>query len=102
MSAQDVFSEMETFTNEEKDIINRIASGDLEGITKDDLDVYTRFETSKALANEKLQAELKALENETAAKIEQSKAVNDAAVANLEAQAELAKARLELVKNGQI
>ena len=102
MSAQDVFSEMETFTNEEKDVINRIASGDLEGITKDDLDVYTRFETSKALANEKLQAELKALEDETAAKIEQSKAVNDAAIANLEAQAELAKARLKAVQNGEI
>lgn len=93
---------METFTNEEKDVINRIASGNLEGITKDELDVYTRFQTSKALADEKLQAELQALKNETDAKIEQSKAVNDAAIANLEAQAELAKARLELVKNGQI
>lgn len=102
MSAQDIFAEMEMFTSEEKDIINRIANGNLEGITKEDLDVYTRYETSKALADEKLQAEMKALKDETAAKIEQSKAVNDAAIANLEAQAELAKARLELVKNGQI
>lgn len=102
MSAQDVFSEMETFTNEEKDVINRIASGDLERITKEDLDIYTRYETSKALADEKLQAELQALKDETAAKIEQSKAVNDAAVANLKAQAELAKARLKAVQDGQI
>lgn len=102
MSAQDVFAEMETFTNEEKDVINRISSGNLEGITKEDLDVYTRFQTSKAVADEKLQAELQALKDETTAKIEQSKTVNDAAIANLEAQAELAKARLELVKNGQI
>lgn len=93
---------METFTNEEMDVINRIASGNLEGITKEDLDVYTRFQTSNAIADEKLQAELQALKDETAAKIEQAQAVNDAAVANLEAQAELAKARLELVKNGQI
>ena len=102
MSAQDIFAEMESFTNEEKDVINKIASGDLEGITKEDLDVYTRFQTSKALANEKLQAELQALKDETEAKIEQSKAVNNAAVANLEAQRDLALARLELVKNGQI
>jgi hypothetical protein len=102
MTAQNIFSEMETFTNEEKDVINRIASGNLEGITKEDLDVYTRFQTSKAVADEKLQAELQALKDETAAKIEQAQAVNDAAVANLEAQRDLALARLEAVKNGQI
>ena len=102
MTAQDIFSEMESFTNEEKDVINKIASGDLEGITSADLEVYTRFQTSKAIADEKLQAELQALKDETAAKIEQSKAVNDAAVANLEAQRDLALARLEAVKNGQI
>ena len=102
MAAQDIFAEMESFTNEEKDIINRIASGDLEGITKDDLDVYTRFQTSKALADEKLQAELQALKDETNAKIEQAQALNGAAIANLEAQAELAKARLKVVQDGQI
>lgn len=102
MSAQNIFAEMESFTNEEKDVINKIASGDLEGITPEDLEVYTRFQTSNALADEKLQAELQALKDETAAKIEQSRAVNDAAVANLEAQAELAKARLKAVQDGQI
>lgn len=102
MTAQDIFAEMESFTNEEKDVINRIASGDLEGITSEDLEVYTRFQTSKAIADEKLQAELQALKDETAAKIEQAKAVNDAAIANLEAQAELAKARLKAVQDGQI
>lgn len=102
MTAQEIFAEMETFTNEEKDVINRIASGNLEGITKEDLDVYTRFQTSKAVADAKLQAELQALKDETAAKIEQSKAFNDAAVANLEAQRDLALARLEMVKHGEI
>lgn len=102
MNAQDVFSEMETFTNEEIDVINKIASGDLEDITPENLEVYTRFQTSKALADEKLQAELQALKDETTAKIEQAQAVNNAAVANLEAQRDLALARLEAVKNGQI
>ena len=102
MSAQDVFAEMESFTNEEIDVINKIASGDLEGITSADLEVYTRFQTSKAVADEKLQTELQALKDETTAKIEQAQAVNDAAVANLEAQRDLALARLEAVKNGQI
>lgn len=102
MTAQDIFAEMETFTNEEKDVINRIASGDLEGITPADLEVYTRFQTLKAVADAKLQAELQALKDETDAKIEQSKAVNDAAVANLEAQRNLALARLEMVKHGEI
>lgn len=102
MTAQEIFAEMESFTNEEIDVINKIASGDLEGITPADLDVYTRFQTSKAVADAKLQTELQALKDETAAKIEQSKAVNDAAVANLEAQAELAKARLKAVQDGQI
>ena len=102
MTAQDIFAEMETFTNEEIDVINKIASGDLEGITPADLEVYTRFQTSKAIADEKLQAELHALKDETEAKIEQSKAVHDAAIANLEAQRDLALAKLEAVKNGQI
>lgn len=102
MTAQDIFAEMESFTNEEKDIINRIASGDLERITKDDLDVYTRFQTSKAIADEKMQAELQVLKDETSIKIEQAQALNDAAIANLEAQRDLALARLEAVKNGQI
>lgn len=102
MNAQDVFSEMETFTNDEKDVINRIASGNLEDITPEDLEVYTRFQTSKALADKKLQAELQTLKDETNAKIEQAQALNDAAVANLEAQRDLALARLEAVKNGQI
>lgn len=102
MAAQEIFTEMETFTNEEIDIINKIASGDLEGITPADLEVYTRFQTSKAIADEKLQAELQALKDETDAKIEQTQALNDAAIANLEAQRDLALARLEAVKNGQI
>lgn len=102
MSAQNVFAEMETFTNEEIDVINKIASGVLEGITPADLEVYTRFQTSKAIADEKIRTELQALKDETDAKIEQSKAVNNAAVANLEAQRDLALARLEMVKNGQI
>lgn len=102
MAAQEIFAEMESFTNEEIDVINKIASGDLEGITPADLEVYTRFQTSKAIADEKLKTELQALKDETAAKIEQSKTVNDAAIANLEAQRDLALARLEAVKNGQI
>lgn len=102
MTAQDIFAEMETFTNDEKDVINKIASGDLEGITPEDLEVYTKFQTSKALADEKLQAELQALKDETNAKIEQAQALNDAAIANLEAQRDLALAKLEAVKNGQI
>lgn len=102
MSAQDIFAEMETFTNEEMDVINKIASGDLEGITPEDLEVYTRFKTSNAIADEKLQAELQALKDETDAKIEQAQELNAAAVANLEAQRDLALARLEMVKNGQI
>jgi len=102
MSAEKIFAEMESFTNEEIDVINKIASGDLEGITPEDLEVYTRFQTSKAVADEKLQAEIQALKDETNAKIEQMQAINDAAIANLEAQRDLALARLEAVKNGQI
>ena len=102
MTAQEIFAEMESFTNEEIDVINKIASGDLEGITPADLEVYTRFQTSKAIADEKLKTELQALKDETADKLEQSKTVNNAAIANLEAQRDLALARLEAVKNGQI
>lgn len=102
MSAQDIFAEIETFTNDEKAIVNRLASGDLEGITKAELEVYTRFQISKAIMNERLQSELNALKDETAAKLEQSQQLNDAAIANLEAQKQLALTRLEMVKNGQI
>ena len=102
MQIEEIISNMESFTNEEKDIINKMAVGEIEEITPEQLEIYTRYQVSKALAEERFQAEMQALKDETDAKIEQSKQVNNAAIANLEAQAALAQARLEAVKNGKI
>lgn len=102
MSVEDIMNKIERFTPEETDRINQLAAGSAENITDEDLKLYSRWQTSVALAQAQYEAERAAAEAEALARIEQARALNDAAVANLEAQRDLALARLEAVKNGQI
>lgn len=102
MKPEEIIGNMEQFTQEELARINELATNTAENITFEDMKLFSRWETSEAIANERFQAELKTLEAENAAKIEQSQQIADAAAANLQAQADLARARLEAVQNGQI
>ena len=104
MNTSDILNDLETFTANETDRINLIAAGALpdEEITLDDAKLFARWQTSNAIANERFQIEREAAQAEMRARIDQAQAVNDAAIANLQAQAALAQARLKAVENGEI
>lgn len=100
MDAKEIVGNMEEFTQEELERINVLATGKAENISVDDMKLFSRWETSNALAEKRFQEEMNALQEKTKADIENSKALNDAAVANLQAQKELALKRLEVIGNG--
>lgn len=102
MNANEIMDQMEKFTADEQERINLMAAGKAENITMEDVKLFSRWETSLALADARFQAENKAIKARTDSEIEQRKKVATAAFENLEAQAELAKARLKAVQDGQI
>lgn len=99
---EEIISNIEKFTNDEQDTINKIAAGEIEMLTPEEAELYARWKTTYALASERFQLEQKTRMRESQARIEQSQQIADAAAANLQAQADLARARLEAVQNGQI
>lgn len=102
MKPDEIVSNMEQFTQEETDRINQLAAGNVSNPTPDDLELYARWKTSNALADARFKAENDALQAQTEQNTKMAQAYNKAAIENLNAQKELALARLEAVKNGQI
>ena len=102
MSANEIMDKMEKFTVDEQERINLLAAGKAENITTEDMKLFSRWETSLALADARFKAEAEALKARTDAEIEQREKIAKVAFENLEAQRDLALARLEAVKNGQI
>ena len=96
----DITGNREHFTIEETDRINLIAAGQAEDLTNDDMALYARWVADCTRVSESLQILRDEMEKETAAKVEASQAIAQAAVENLEAQRDLALARLEAVSNG--
>lgn len=102
MNANEIMEQMEKFTVDEQERINLLAAGKAENITTEDLELFSRWKTSIALTDARFKAEAEAIKARTDAEIEQREKVAKAAFDNLEAQAELAKARLKAVQDGQI
>ena len=102
MAPDEIIARMEKFTPDECDRITLLAAGKVENITMEDMELFSRWKTSNALAEAQFEAEREATYQVAQAEIEQRAQVADAAMKNLEAQAELAYARLEAVKNGKI
>lgn len=102
MDANEIMEQMEKFTVEEQERINLMAAGKAENITMEDVKLFSRWETSLALADARFKAEAEAIKARTDMEIEQREKIAKAAFENLEAQRDLALARLEAVKNGQI
>lgn len=102
METNEIINNMEQFTQTEMERINQLAGENVSNPTIEDMKLYSRWQTSNALANERFKAEKEALQAKMQAEIESAKEIKNAAIANLEAQKQLALARLEAVKNGQI
>lgn len=102
MRPEEIIEQMDTFTLEEKERINLLVAGEIKDISTDDMKLFSRWETSCALADVRFKAECEALQAKTQAEIEERQKVTQAAFANLEAQAQLAQARLKAVQDGKI
>lgn len=102
MNAVDIVSNLEQFTEDEKARINALATNSVENITFDDMQLYARWQASNALADKRFQDEQAAQEAVTQARIEDSRNVANASIEALNAQADLARARLKAVENGQV
>ena len=102
MGATEILNQMETFSQSELERINQLATDTAGEITFQDMKLYARWEASNALASERFKTEQENMKAESQARIEQAQALNDAAKANLDAQAALAQTRLKAVQDGQI
>ena len=103
MGGIEILEQMETFTQAEKERYNQIATQSNEDdLTFDDLELYARFQVSFALANERLEMERKALEEVKQAKINAANEVRKAAIENMKARADLAKAKLRMIEGDGI
>lgn len=102
MDATEILEQMDTFTQSELERIDQLATDTAGEITFEDMKLYARWETSNALAETRFKAEQENMKAESQARIEQAQALNDAAKANLEAQAALAQARLKAVQDGEV
>lgn len=102
MKPDEIVANMETFTQAETDRINQLAAGNVSNPTIEDMELYARWKTSNALTDARFKAENDALQAQAQQNMEMAQAYNKAAIENLNAQKELAFARLKAVQNGQI
>lgn len=102
MKPDEIVSNMEQFTQVETDRINQLATGNISNPTIEDMELYARWKTSNALADARFKAENDALQAQMKQNMELAQIYNKAAIDNLNAQKELAFARLKAVENGQI
>lgn len=102
MNTSEIMKQIEKFTVDEQERINLLAAGKAENITMEDMELFSRWKSTLALADARFQAENEALKARTDAEIEQREKIAKVAFENLEAQRDLALAKLEAVKNGQI
>ena len=70
MSANEIMEQMEKFTVDEQERINLMAAGKAENITMEDVKLFSRWETSLALADARFQAENEAIKARADAEIE--------------------------------
>jgi myo-inositol-1-phosphate synthase len=86
---------MDEFTNEEKYRIDALYGTDFENITPEDAQLIARYEAYKAKEDEKIQAEIKAIQDESAQRLEYAKEQQKQAMDNLNELHARALARIE-------
>ena len=88
------------FTNAEKERINQLYGNDFADIKPEDAPLIARWEQMNALREAKFQEQVKAIEAETAAKIEAANERATQAMGNLKELHARALERLERIENG--
>lgn len=92
---------MDEFTQAEKARINELYATDFEGITPADMPLIQRFERAKTVQDELFQAEVKAMEMESEARIDETRKTAELARERLEERAQRSRERWEVLRNGQ-
>lgn len=83
------------FTEEERNIINDLARRQYQDMTPEEVDLYTRWTTAKALADAEYQERMAAIRRESEAKVENSRIESQAAISAIEAARDAAIAFYE-------
>lgn len=93
---------MKNITPEMTATVDRLKSTNFEGATADDIEMYAEWSRLMALQDAEFESIRQTRELESATRRQNDTAQAKAAIDALEAQRDLALARLEAVKNGQI
>lgn len=99
MSAEEILNQMESFSEDEKQRINQLATQNAEELTQEDLELYSRWQVSKALMDERFELEQEQQKAISEAKIENAKAIRDEAISLMKTRKEIALAKLRAIEN---
>lgn len=89
-------------TSSMTETVNRLKQSNFENATPEDIEVYAEWSRLMALQSAEFENIRETRERESEERIKNDAAQTKAAIDALEAQRDLALARLEAVKNGQI
>lgn len=89
------------FTKAEMDRINQLYGNDFEDINPNDAQLIGRYEAYKAVTDAKVQAEIKALDDESKARLKHDAEIYQIAKQNLELLRDAAMEKYKAVKNEQ-
>lgn len=89
-------------TSEMTETVNRLKQSNFKDATPDEIEVYAEWSRIMALQSAEFESIRETRERESEERIKNDAAQTKAAIEALEAQRDLALARLEAVKNGQI
>lgn len=92
-------SDSTKFTPAERDVINKIAAGEVENVSIEDAKIYARWECANALQDEEHKAKLAALDAEMQVRLQASADEHAYAMQTLEQLRNAAVARLGSIEN---
>lgn len=101
MSANEIIEQLEQFSEEEKERINQLAAQNVEELTQEDLELYSRWQVSNALMEERFELEKEQQRAISQAKIENARAVRDEAISLMKTRKAIALAKLQAVENSE-
>lgn len=99
MSAEEILNQLESFSEEEKQRINQLAAQNVEELTQEDLELYSRWQVSKALMDERFELELEQQKAISEAKIDNARAIRDEAISLMRTRKEIALAKLRAIES---
>lgn len=98
---EEIMSQSEQFTEEEKERINQLATQNVDDLSQEDLELYSRWQVNSALINERFEIEREQQQALAEAKIDNARAIRDEAISLMKTRKEIALAKLRAIENAQ-